>query len=199
MKAETRHHLRLLVRVWMRNLHIYISMFGLLAILFFAVTGIMLNHQDWFGFSEPVTRKSEAAFPAGMLKEPDKLAIVEKLRKDFGATGALNSFDMQDDQLTIVFKGPARRFDAVIHRPDGHMEITFETYGMGGRIAELHRGVDSGPVWSYVIDISAVLLTVTSLTGLILWFLVPKWRKLGVAALVACVVICGVIYIWFVP
>ena len=199
MKKETRHHLRLLVRVWTRNLHIYISMFGLLAILFFSVTGIMLNHEDWFGFSEPVTRKTEGSFPAALIKEPDKLAVVEKLRKDFGATGALNSFEVQDDQLYIVFKSPARRFEATIHRPGGHIEMSFETYGMAGRIAELHRGIDSGPVWSYVIDISAVLLIITSLTGLTLWFLVPKWRPLGLAALVTCVVICGVIYLFFVP
>jgi len=36
---------------WMRWLHIYSSMLGLLALLFFAVTGVTLNHADWF-FSE---------------------------------------------------------------------------------------------------------------------------------------------------
>ena len=36
-----------LVRV-MLWLHIYVSMFGLAAVLFFSVTGITLNHPDWF-------------------------------------------------------------------------------------------------------------------------------------------------------
>ena len=31
----------------MRWLHIYLSMFGLAAVLFFSVTGITLNHPDW--------------------------------------------------------------------------------------------------------------------------------------------------------
>ena len=31
----------------MRWLHIYSSMFGLVAILFFSVTGILLNHPSW--------------------------------------------------------------------------------------------------------------------------------------------------------
>ncbi|MGB8354799.1 MAG: PepSY-associated TM helix domain-containing protein [Chthoniobacteraceae bacterium] len=201
MKAETKHHLRLVVRVWTRNLHIYISMFGLLGILFFSVTGIMLNHEDWFGFSELQTHKTEGAFPPEMLKgkEPDKLVIVEKLRKDFGATGALNSFDVQSDQLDVVFKSPARRAEAVIDRPGGHIEMTYETHGLAGRIAELHRGTDAGPVWSYVIDITAILLTITSLTGLILWLLVPKWRPLGLTALGLCIVICAVIYFVYVP
>ena len=32
----------------MRWLHIYLSMFGLAAVLFFSATGITLNHPDWF-------------------------------------------------------------------------------------------------------------------------------------------------------
>jgi hypothetical protein len=68
-----------------------------------------------------------------------------------------------------------------------------------GRIAELHRGTDAGPVWSWVIDITAVLLIITSLTGLTLWMLVRKWRNLGLAALAASLIICGVIYFLFVP
>src|SRR3954451_1917577 len=44
---------------WMRWLHIYLSMFGLAAVLFFSVTGITLNHPDWF-FGESGRRvKSE--------------------------------------------------------------------------------------------------------------------------------------------
>src|SRR5438105_10380286 len=36
-----------------RWLHIYLSMFGLATVLFFSVTGITLNHPDWFfGASE---------------------------------------------------------------------------------------------------------------------------------------------------
>ena len=32
----------------MRWLHIYLSMFGLASVLFFSVTGLTLNHPDWF-------------------------------------------------------------------------------------------------------------------------------------------------------
>ena len=33
---------------WMRWLHIYLSMLGFTALIFFSVTGITLNHADWF-------------------------------------------------------------------------------------------------------------------------------------------------------
>ena len=42
---------------WSRWLHIYTSMFGLAAILFFSVTGLTLNHPDWF-FTERVTQST---------------------------------------------------------------------------------------------------------------------------------------------
>jgi hypothetical protein len=199
MSADAAHHRRLLIRVWARNIHIYISMLGLLAVMFFSVTGFMLNHDEWFGLSNPRVTKKEGVLPAAMLKEPDKLAIVETLRKDFGATGALDSFDIQGDSLELVFKSPGRRTEAAIDRASGHADVSIETHGFNGRIAELHRGTDAGPVWRAIIDITAILLTITSLTGITLWFLVPKWRPLGLAAMAICLVGCLVVYLVFVP
>ena len=46
--------LRLRIHSWLRWLHIYISMFTLLVVLFFAVTGITLNHAAQIP-AEPVT------------------------------------------------------------------------------------------------------------------------------------------------
>jgi uncharacterized protein len=199
MSTGSKHHRRLLLRVWARNIHIYISMMGLLAVVFFSVTGIMLNHDEWFSLSDPRITKKDGTLPATMLREPDKLAIVEALRKDFGATGALDSFDIQNDSLELVFKSPGRRTEATIDRATGHAEVTVESHGFNGRIAELHRGTDAGPAWRLVIDATAILLLITSLTGITLWFLVPKWRPLGLAAMAVCLVACLVVYLLFVP
>lgn len=199
MNPDTQHHLRLLVRSWSRNLHIYISMFGLQAILFFSTTGFMLNHLDWFTPDEPVVRKLEASLPPDLVRNPSEAAIVGILRKNWGATGALNSFEIQDDEVRAVFKSPGRRFEAVIHRPDGHMEMTSESRGLSKRLTELHRGADAGPVWGLVIDVTAVVLMLVSLTGLTLWLLIAKWRRLGLVCVGTCTLACGIIYFFFVP
>jgi hypothetical protein len=193
------HHRRLLFKSWTRTIHIYISMFGLLAVIFFSVTGIMLNHEEWFGFAAPRIVNKEGMIPEAMTTEPDKLAIVEKLRKDYAATGALDSFDVEEDRLTVVFKSPGRRTEAILQRADGHAAVTLETHGFNGRLAELHRGTDAGVGWRWVIDGTAVVLLVTSLTGLMLWCMVPKWRPLGLAALAICTLVCGAVYLWLVP
>src|SRR4051795_2692074 len=43
-----RRRLAIRLAAALRWLHIYLSMFGLAAVLFFSVTGITLNHPAWF-------------------------------------------------------------------------------------------------------------------------------------------------------
>ena len=194
------HHRKLLFKSWTRTLHIYISMLGLIAVIFFSVTGIMLNHEEWFGFATPIIVNKEGTLLEAMTTEPDKLAIVEKLRKEFGITGAMDSFEVEADELRVVFKSAGRRAEATLHRADGRAEVALESHGMSGRLAELHRGTDAGAAWRlWVVDGTAVVLLITSITGLMLWCLVPKWRPLGLTALGVCLLICGVVYFTLVP
>ena len=44
---------------------------------------------------------------------------------------------------------------------------------------DLHKGRDSGPLWSMVIDASAVVLAFLSLTGLWLLLYLKKRRRTG--------------------
>lgn len=193
------HHRRLFIRKWARMLHIFLSMFGLLMLMFFASTGLMLNQEEWFGYAEPRVAMREGTIPNDLLINPDKLAVVELLRKDFMATGAMKSFEADPDELNIVFKSLGRRTQAVITRADGHTEVTIENHGFIGRVVELHRGVDAGNAWRRIIDISAVVFLIIGLSGLSLWFFVPKWRPLGLAAVAICLSVAAAVYFTVVP
>ena len=70
---------------WARTVHLYAALFALTLVLFFALTGFMLNHEDWFSPRDPFTRTWTGSVPTGLLQEPDKLGVVEILRKDMGA------------------------------------------------------------------------------------------------------------------
>jgi hypothetical protein len=196
--SATEHRQRLLKK-WSRTFHIYLSMLGLLGILFFAVTGLMLNHEEWFDLARPSTRKIEGAISPSLLKEPDKFGVVEALRKDFRAVGAVDSFEVEESQITVIFKAPARRVQAIVERPGGRVEMLFEYRNAAARFTELHRGVEAGLAWRLVIDIVAGVQIVSALTGMLLWWLVPRWRPLGLAALVVCLVACGLVYWLLVP
>lgn len=174
-------------------------MLALTAVVFFAATGIMLNHEEWFGFAEPHVTTHNGSVSASLLKDPDKLAIVELLRKDFGASGAMDSFEMGDDDLTLMFRSPGRRTQATISLPSGEVYVSIESHGFAGRLVELHRGVDAGGAWRFIMDATAVLLLIIGITGFVLWLAVPKWRPLGLAAAGVCVVGCATVYFTFVP
>lgn len=182
-----------------RTIHVYLTMFALLLMLFFAVTGLLLNHEEWLGADtiKPVERTGD--FPLAMLSGPDKLMVVERLRADYGAVGAVTTFDVDPQTLRIEMKGPGRHTEAEIDRQSGKATISIERRGFFLRLDDLHRGKDSGPAWSWVLDASAVLLLVGSITGLLMWIGLPRRRRLGVVALLTSIVICLAVYLAFVP
>lgn len=165
---------------WVRWLHIYLSMFAFGATLLFAVTGLTLNHADWFEAGDPSVQVIEGKLDAVKLRgEVDKLAIVEELRAKHGLKGMVKEFSVDDHECFVLWKGPGYSADVVIDR-----ELTNYTGEVANRswvavIDDLHKGRDSGPVWSFLIDVAAVSLTVMSITGLWLLFYLKKRRRNG--------------------
>ena len=175
--------LRLRVHSWLRWLHVYISMFTLLVILFFAVTGITLNHPDWvFGGSESVVETS-GTLPAGWKRgeEIDWLRVVEHLRAEHGVRGRLGDYRADETEGSLTFKGPGYSADAFFDPATGSYELTIVRQGTVGVLNDLHRGRDSGAAWAWVVDLSGAFLTLIAVTGIgLLWYL----KKLRVTALV---------------
>jgi uncharacterized protein len=199
----------------MRWLHIYLSMFGLAAVLFFSVTGITLNHPDWaFGQVErrreakgqvdlkwiardPATSDSQPASDSESAKPVAKLEVVEHLRKTHAIRGALAEFRVDDTECTVSFKGPGYSADTFIDRDSGEYTLTELDHGLIALINDLHKGRDTGAVWSWVIDLSAGLMTFISLTGLVLLFYLKLRRVTGlVVALAGTVVLVIVFRVW---
>lgn len=166
-----------------RTLHIYLTLLGLAGMIFFAVTGFMLNHDDWFERGRPVTRAEKGQLPPSLFQPIDKLAVAEKLRSEFHITGGVVDFTIEQDEVRVTFKSPGRRTDASIDPATGAVDLTFETRGLIGRITDLHKGADSGNGWKLVIDAIAILITVGAVTGVLMWWHLPKRRRLGWAAL----------------
>jgi hypothetical protein len=189
---------RLLLK-WARMVHVYLTLFGLALLLFFAVTGFMLNHDDWFG-PEEQTQTTTGSLPPKLLKEPDKLAIVELLRKDFGASGVMDSFDAKDeDSVRVVFKSPGMQFEAVVQRADGMATMTRTSRGFAGLVTDLHRGKATGLAWGLIIDSVCVLLLIIATTGLILWQSLRGRARHGLAVMLLGAAISVVVYFAFVP
>src|SRR5258708_35435698 len=121
--------------------------------------------------------------PKAILAPVDRLAVVERLRAELGAVGAVDSFEEEADQLRIVFKRPGFRAEATVVRADGRVTLSTEERGTAALLTDLHKGASAGNGWKWVIDGTAVLLGLGSLTGLILWISLPRRRPLGIPAI----------------
>lgn len=196
----------------MRWLHIYLSMFGLAAVLFFSVTGITLNHPDWF-FGE-AERRTQAEgqinvkwlhleAPSGTESDPTrqvaKLEVVEHLRTLHGIKGAVAEFRADENECLVTFKGPGYVADAVIDRSTGRYSVTQQFHGFIAIINDLHKGRDTGPAWSILIDVSAVAMTVISLTGLVLLFYLKLRRIPGLVVTAVGTIVVVLVYVLWVP
>ena len=182
-----------------RWLHIYLSMASFGILFFFAVTGLTLNHADWFAKQQRTVQKKGAVDTKLMKPEVDKLQIVEHLRNVDGVKGALAEFRVDDSQLTASFKGPGYSADAFIDRDSGKYDLTETRMGVAAVLNDLHKGRDSGKGWGWVIDTSAVLLVLISLTGLVILFFLAKRRVSGLVVLAVGAAICYLAYLIFVP
>jgi hypothetical protein len=187
-----------------RWLHIYLSMFSFVIVLFFSVTGITLNHLEWFDESVERENKINGTIPANWVNAMDtsqikKLEIVELLRKQYAIRGYVSDFLIQEDQCLVSFRGPGYSADAFINRQDGVMQLTELKLGAIAIFNDLHKGRDSGNAWKWVIDLSAAFLILVSLSGLVMLFFLKKKRVNGLLIALIGGIVCYLIYKIWIP
>ena len=185
---------------WLRWAHIYVSMFGLATALFFGATGITLNHPGWLGGeAERVVEAEGMLRPEWLSGEVARLEVVEHLRAAHGVRGALAEFRVDDAEIAVTFRGPGYSADAFVDRASGRYRLTQLLHGIVAVMNDLHKGRDTGAAWSLVIDVSAGLLVVISLTGLGLLFYLKLRRRPGLAVMLVGGAVLVAVYLWRVP
>jgi hypothetical protein len=97
-------------------------------------------------------------------------------------------------QCEILFKGPGYEADAVIDRETGKYDLTVSPFSLVAVLNDLHKGRDTGKKWSAVIDFSAILMTLVSLTGLTLIFFLNKRRFSGLVLVAVGALLCYLVF-----
>ncbi|QIZ77067.1 PepSY-associated TM helix domain-containing protein [Ferrimonas lipolytica] len=171
-----------------RTIHQYVSMAMLLLVLFFAVTGITLNHPQWF-VGEPQVNEIETTLPSTLLSSTlatrpiDTSALVNHLLELHPLSGKASEQDLFTDwedgellegELSQSFQGPGYHASLFIDLTTGEAQISERDAGVVAFLNDLHKGRYSGEFWSVVIDISALLMVLFSLSGAVL--ILPKKR-----------------------
>lgn len=139
-----------------RWLHIYLSMLSFGILLFFAATGLTLNHPDWFSAGRETTTLTHGTVATswvdGDVASVAKLELVEHLRQQERAKGAVAEFRLESAECTIVFKGPGYASEARIDRKTGHYEFSETRFGFVAVINDLikHATQDRDGPWSSI-------------------------------------------------
>jgi len=185
-----------------RWLHTYLSMLSFAILLFFAVTGFTLNHAEWFDTQQRPTQ-FHGTLNKGWVNTPNldaaaKDEIVNYFRSRYHAKGALSDFHVDGGQCEVLFKGPGYEADATIERETGKYDLTVSPFSMVAVLNDLHKGRDAGKKWSAVIDFSAILMTLVSLTGLTLIFFLTKRRFSGLLLVAAGALLTWLVYSFWV-
>ena len=180
------------------TLHIYLSMTGFLLILLFAITGLTLNHLDW-DWRTKTTQTSRITLPTGLLNPADEKQLTEELRRMLGVRSPVTLYKEFPEEIELSFTAPGSRTHVVINREAGTATVDSESRGFLGKIEDLHKGHDSGRVWSWTIDITAILLATSAVTGIVTLASLPNRRRLGFVFGAIGLAISFVIYWVWVP
>jgi hypothetical protein len=187
-----------------RWLHIYVSMVSFGILFFFAVTGFTLNHAEGLFGEHPHTIQRKGTLDKSWVatgggSSVAKLEVVEFLRHTDGVKGVVGEFRIEDGQCAIVFKGPGYSADVVVDRASGAYELSETRLGVIAVMNDLHKGRDTGAGWSLVVDASAILMVIVSLTGMVLIYFVKRRFVSGLLMAFAGISLSFLAYVVLVP
>ena len=168
---------------WTRWIHLYLSMFSFAALFFFAFTGISLNHPSWTENRQKVETmegKVDPAWIAGTdTAAVEKSQIVEYIRDQHKVRGNLTEFRISESECSLAFDGAGYTAYGMIDRSTGTYELVATSAGLIAAMNDLHKGSYTGIKWNLIIDITAAILIVISLSGFIMIFFMTKKRSKG--------------------
>lgn len=187
-----------------RMLHAYLSAFAFLALIFFSLTGMLLNHPKWFEAGKPAGDEQQltllkAELAAAQATAEPLRALAAAVGHQHPLRGEYTSGEVIDGEAHIRLEGATGKSDLIVNLADGSTEVTVQRASAATLMRDLHRGKHSGTVWSWLIDITAVLVFALSVLGYVLFFNL-RFRLANSIKLttVSLLLIGGIIYC-FVP
>lgn len=157
----------------------------LIGILLFAITGITLNHAAEIE-AKPVVTTREAVLPEALvasLAQNDDVAaplpspVAEWIRDAIGVRVAGRAAEWSEDEVYVGLPRPGGDAFLTVDRRDGAVFYERTDRGWVSYLNDLHKGRNTGVVWSWFLDIFAIACVIFSLSGLALLYLYAKGRK----------------------
>lgn len=187
-------------RVW----HGYLSAFAFIALIFFAATGLLLNHPDWLQGDKPAAQESTLTLDAATLARATAAddpagALARAIAGATTVRGAYKSGEVIDTDAMLRFEGASGRTDVMIDTTTGEAEISRQRATVVTVLHDLHRGKNTGGVWKLLIDVVAVVILVLSMVGYALFFALRLRKATSLRLTAISLLVFGGLYWTCVP
>lgn len=186
-----------------RKLHIYLSAMAFLLLIFFAVSGLLLNHPDWFD-ARRVKNDIEMTLPPALFKQalssdaPEQ-ALAGLVKKQRNLPGELYDHQYLGDGYQLEYRGLGGSTSVFVDEVTGNVEGTVRRAGLAEKLHNLHKGKNTGTTWSAIIDLSAYLILALSLFGFFILFTVKLRLENSLKILAGSVLALLIILTCFTP
>lgn len=179
-----------------RLIHIYVSMALLTLMIFFSITGITLNHPEWFASNKATVTDADFIAPVELLTPKNEGQLLNFLIQGDHLNGNRLSIEREDSELFITDKGPGTYLSLTIVTDTGEAYKEATDYGYWALFNDLHKGRNSGEFWRFIIDLSAVLMIVFSLTGFILALAQRRINRTMAVSVISSLLLMSIYFIW---
>ena len=191
--------------VWNRRLHYYLGLYFLFFLWLFSLTGLMLNHQQWFADlykRHEVSYDPEIEAPAGDTRTEQTLDVMRQLNLrgevDWPASQPVGHIDFSvaspDGAAQVRVDVNARH--AYVRRFENSALHTFQIFHTfsGSRFNQpgTERDWIMTSVWVFAMDALAVGLIVMVVGSYYMWWQLKKRKALGALILAGGFAACGV-------
>nr|WP_246105772.1 PepSY-associated TM helix domain-containing protein [Rosistilla ulvae] len=175
---------------WLRTMiqwHWISSAVCLLGMILFSVTGITLNHASQIE-TVPDVEHEIIELPQSVIDAIDAesseddaplpVAVAGWLNDQLGVSVGSRKAEWSEDEIYLSMPGPGSDAWLSIDRFAGEVEFERTQRGWISYFNDLHKGRNTGPAWSWFIDIFALATLVFCFTGLGLLFLHARHRRM---------------------
>jgi len=194
---------------WIRKTHGWIGLWGAILGLIFGTAGVWLNHRAvlklpmaqqrlnaQLALPDPAPASAEEmaawlqttlgrnGLPNSMRIEPAKpVAWTEKNKhaqvSGLDASAPPGSALMQPERWIFSYGGPDAIVQAEYWRGNRSVGVTTTSNGFAATLANLHKGVGMPIAWILLVDTLAGSLMFLSISGVALWMLTHRRRRVG--------------------
>ena len=180
--------------IWLKRMHEWhwiSAAVALLGLLFFALTGLTLNHAESFESAKQEFTSTSRAIPASLVTalreairqygegeaEPTP-ELRDWIRKEFRIDTTGHMADWKSDEIDFPLERPGGDAWLKLNLGNGMAEYHVTSAGWIAYFNDLHKGRHTGKAWAWFIDALAVGCVIFAITGFVILQMHAKNRSL---------------------